>query len=124
MVFCNRTHAGRRLAGLLMPHTSRTDVIVMALPRGGVPVGAEVADALKVPLDVLIVRKLGVPGQEELAMGAIASGGVRELNHTRLLTLWESPARNSERRPGGSEKNSCVASVSIAAASQRLKFAA
>jgi putative phosphoribosyl transferase len=80
MRFRNRRDAGRRLAGKLSEYAGRNDLIVLALPRGGVPVGAEVADALGVPLDVFLVRKLGVPGREELAMGAIASGGVRVMN--------------------------------------------
>jgi putative phosphoribosyl transferase len=80
MRFRDRTDAGQRLAGQLRGYSGRDDVIVLALPRGGVPVGAEVAKALGAPLDVFLVRKLGVPGHEELAMGAIASGGVRVLN--------------------------------------------
>lgn len=76
----NRDTAGRQLAGELRHLAHRDDVIVLGLPRGGVPVAAQVAHALGAPLDVLVVRKLGVPGQEELAMGAIASGGVRVLN--------------------------------------------
>jgi predicted phosphoribosyltransferase len=80
MVFRNRTDAGRALARRLRPYANRPDVLILALPRGGVPVAYEVALALHVPLDVFLVRKLGVPGQEELAMGAIASGGVRVLN--------------------------------------------
>jgi putative phosphoribosyl transferase len=79
--FPNRRDAGRELAQELLKYKSRSDVIVLALPRGGVPVAYEVALALKVPLDIWIVRKLGLPGQEELAIGAIASGGVRILNH-------------------------------------------
>src|SRR5688500_6788463 len=75
--FANRYDAGRRLAEALAHYRGRDDVLVVALPRGGVPVGYEVARALGVPLDVMQVRKLGVPGHEELAMGAIASGGVR-----------------------------------------------
>jgi predicted phosphoribosyltransferase len=80
MRFRDRHDAGRRLASMLDEYAGRDDVIVLALPRGGVPVGAEVANALRAPLDVFLVRKLGVPGREELAMGAIASGGVRVLN--------------------------------------------
>jgi erythromycin esterase-like protein/predicted phosphoribosyltransferase len=79
-VFRDRRDAGRALAGLLGHHQGRDDVIVLGLPRGGVPVAYEVATALGAPLDVFIVRKLGVPGHEELAMGAIASGGVVVLN--------------------------------------------
>jgi predicted phosphoribosyltransferase len=74
--FRNRTEAGRALAQELRAYANRDDVIVLALPRGGVPVAFEVAHALHAPLDVFMVRKLGVPGHEELAMGAIASGGV------------------------------------------------
>ncbi len=77
--FSNRTEAGRALAARL-GHLSGENVIVLALPRGGVPVGAEIARALHVPLDVFNVRKLGVPWHDELAMGAIAAGGVRVLN--------------------------------------------
>jgi len=80
MLFVNRRHAGSVLAGLLKHYAEQHDVLVLALPRGGVPVGFEVAQALNAPLDVFVVRKLGVPGQEELAMGAIATGGVRVLN--------------------------------------------
>src|SRR3979411_2706908 len=78
--FQGRGDAGRVLASLLQHYRGRGDVIVLALPRGGVPVAYEVARALGAPLDVFLVRKLGVPGHEELAMGAIASGGVIVLN--------------------------------------------
>jgi putative phosphoribosyl transferase len=78
--FRDRHDAGRRLADDLREYANRPDVIVLALPRGGVPVGYEVAMALGAPLDVFVVRKLGLPWQEELAMGAIASGGVRVLD--------------------------------------------
>jgi len=78
--FRNRTEAGELLARKLRGYAHRPDVIVLALPRGGVPVARVVARHLRAPLDVFIVRKLGVPGHEELAMGAIASGGVRVLN--------------------------------------------
>jgi len=81
MVFRDRTHAGQLLAGTLMKYAGRDDVVVLGLPRGGVPVAFEVATRLHAPLDVIVVRKLGVPGWEELAMGAIASGGVRVINH-------------------------------------------
>src|SRR5262249_8228021 len=77
--FTNRTEAGRLLAQKLEKFANRNDVIVLGLPRGGVPVAYEVAKHLNAPLDVFIVRKLGVPGFEELAAGAIASGGVRVL---------------------------------------------
>jgi predicted phosphoribosyltransferase len=78
--FRNRNDAGRQLAEKLAAYADRPDVLVLALPRGGVPVGYEVARAIGAPLDVFLVRKLGVPGYEELAMGAVASGGVRVLN--------------------------------------------
>ena len=80
MLFRNRSEAGRLLAGHLKSYADRADVVVLALPRGGVPVAFEVAEVLRAPLDVFVVRKLGVPGQEELAMGAIATGGVRVTN--------------------------------------------
>ena len=80
--FADRQEAGRLLAGRLQPFAGRVrDVVVLGLPRGGVPVAFEVAHALRLPLDVYVVRKLGAPGFEELAMGAIASGGIRVLNH-------------------------------------------
>jgi predicted phosphoribosyltransferase len=78
--FRNRTDAGRQLAEKLAAYANQPDVLVLALPRGGVPVGFEVAHALGAPLDVFLVRKLGVPGYEELAMGAVATGGLRVLN--------------------------------------------
>jgi predicted phosphoribosyltransferase len=80
MLFRDRSDGGRELARELMAYANRDDVLVLALPRGGVPVAFEVAQALHAPLDVFIVRKLGVPGHEELAMGALATGGVRVLN--------------------------------------------
>ena len=79
--FRDRAEAGDLLAARLVELADHDDVVVLALPRGGVPVGYEVAKSLRVPLDVFVVRKLGVPGHEELAMGAIASGGVRLINH-------------------------------------------
>src|SRR5947208_9154200 len=85
--FPNREEAGRLLAEKLEKYAGRNDVIVLALPRGGVPVAIEVAQRLGVPLDVFVVRKLGVPGHEELAMGAIASGGIRVLNEDVLYVL-------------------------------------
>jgi predicted phosphoribosyltransferase len=78
--FCDRSDAGRRLAEKLSDYANRQDVLVLALPRGGVPVAFEVACSLGAPLDVFVVRKLGVPGHEELAMGAVATGGIRVLN--------------------------------------------
>ena len=78
--FEDRREAGRALAARMRPYAGRSDVVVLALPRGGVPVAFPVAEALDAPLDLFLVRKLGTPGHRELAMGAIASGGVRVLN--------------------------------------------
>ncbi|HEX4590407.1 MAG TPA: phosphoribosyltransferase [Gemmataceae bacterium] len=87
MIFHDRRDAGRQLAAKLSDLAGRRDLIVLALPRGGVPVGFEVARALGAPLDLFLVRKLGVPGREELAMGAIASGGVRFVNQDVVRAL-------------------------------------
>jgi putative phosphoribosyl transferase len=87
MRFHDRSHAGRLLAERLEPYAGREDVVVLALPRGGVPVGYEIAKALGAPLDVFVVRKLGLPGQEELAMGALASGGTRVVNEELVARL-------------------------------------
>jgi predicted phosphoribosyltransferase len=87
MLFQNRFEAGRLLASKLRHLANRSDLVVLALPRGGVPVGFEVARELNAPLDVFVVRKLGVPGQKEFAMGAIASGGIRILNEDVVQTL-------------------------------------
>jgi putative phosphoribosyl transferase len=76
----NRSKAGRELAKALQPYANRPNVLILALPRGGVPVAYEVAKALNIPLDLMLVRKLGLPGHEELAVGAIATGGIRVLN--------------------------------------------
>jgi predicted phosphoribosyltransferase len=86
-MFRDRADAGRQLATRLTPYAHRAGVVVLGLPRGGVPVAAEVADRLGAPLDVFVVRKLGVPGHEELAMGAIASGGARVLNDEIVARL-------------------------------------
>ncbi len=85
--FHDRSDAGRRLAERLTSHASDPDLLVLALPRGGVPVAVEVANALHAPLDVFVVRKLGVPGHAELALGAIASGGVRVINEDVVGSL-------------------------------------
>lgn len=89
MRFKNRAEAGRLLAQKLQHYANKPDVLVLALPRGGVPVAAEIAHALGAPIDVFIVRKLGAPGQKELAMGAIATGGVQVLNDdvVRLMRI-------------------------------------
>ena len=90
-LFANRFEAGRTLAELLQIYRNRPDVLVLALPRGGIPVGYQVAQELGVPLDVFLVRKLGVPGHAELAMGAIASGGVRVLSRQLIENLGIPP---------------------------------
>lgn len=90
--FSDRSEAGRLLAGELLRYDLPSNVIVLALPRGGVPIGAEVAHALGAPLDVVIVRKLGVPTQPELAMGAIAGGSFRVLDHELIAELGISRA--------------------------------
>lgn len=87
LLFQDRTDAGRQLAEKLDAYIGREGVIVLALPRGGVPVAYEVAQALQAPLDIFLVRKLGLPGHEELAMGAIASGGVRILNQEMINAM-------------------------------------
>src|SRR5438105_15783723 len=86
-IFHDRHHAGQVLARQLIRYAKRNDVLVLGLPRGGVPVAYEVARALGAELDTFLVRKLGVPGQEELAMGAIAAGGVRVLNEEIVQAL-------------------------------------
>jgi putative phosphoribosyl transferase len=101
--FRDRVDAGRQLASRLTPHAGRDDVVVLALPRGGVAVAYEVARALGVSLDVFVVRKLGVPGHEELAMGAIASGGVRVLHDPVVRQIrdagkWIEAATEREQR--------------------------
>ena len=87
MIFKDRRDAGRQLAARLPHYADRKDVVVLALPRGGVPVGYEVARKLNAPLDIFLVRKLGVPGHEELALGAIASGGVKVVNQDLVIYL-------------------------------------
>ncbi len=106
--FRDRSEAGELLAERLCEYENRPETLVLALPRGGVPVGFEIATRLHLPLDVFVVRKLGVPGQRELAMGAIASGGVRVLNENVLRAMpyaagavaevTEQEAREVERR--------------------------
>jgi predicted phosphoribosyltransferase len=90
--FRDRCQAGRFLSKSLAEYRDQPDVIVLALPRGGIPVGYEVARALHAPLDVFVVRKLGAPGQEELAMGAIATGGVRVIND-EVVRILQIPPR-------------------------------
>ena len=92
MIFRDRSEAGRRLAEVLARrYPERSGMVVLALPRGGVPVAHEVAKALRVPMDIFLVRKLGLPGHEELAMGAIASGGARVLNQELVVALGIAP---------------------------------
>ncbi|MGA8185708.1 MAG: phosphoribosyltransferase family protein, partial [Terriglobia bacterium] len=86
-MFQNRTEAGQKLASKLSAYFAQTDVLVLALPRGGVPVGCAVARALQAPVDVFVVRKLGVPWNPELAMGAVATGGVRVLEQKTVRSL-------------------------------------
>ena len=111
MLYADRSHAGQALADALRSYAGRSDVIVLALPRGGVPVASRVAEALEAPLDVFLVRKLGFPGNEEFAMGAIASGGVRVLNETVLdryavpEALVEAVVRREERELARRERS-------------------
>jgi putative phosphoribosyl transferase len=90
-MFTDRHDAGRMLAGMLTSYRDRDDVVVLGLPRGGLPVSWEIATALHAPIDVLVVRKLGVPGHEEYAMGAIASGGQRVVDHETVRQLRITP---------------------------------
>lgn len=94
--FLDRYDAGRRLAAALSRYADQPDLLILGLPRGGVPVAYEVARALRALLDVFLVRKLGFPGHEELAMGAIASGGVRILDR-QLIQMYGVPAEVIER---------------------------
>ena len=94
--FQDRREAGKALASALMSYAGRSDVVVLALPRGGVPVAVEVAEALGVPLDLFLVRKLGAPRHRELAMGAIASGGVRVMNDDVVRWYGITPAEIEE----------------------------
>jgi predicted phosphoribosyltransferase len=94
--FLDRYDAGRRLAEALSSYADQPDLLILALPRGGVPVAYEVARALHAPFDVFLVRKLGFPGHPELAMGAIATGGVRILDR-QLIRMYDVPAEAIER---------------------------
>jgi predicted phosphoribosyltransferase len=96
MPFLDRRAAGQALASRLASYADRADILVLALPRGGVPVAFEVARTLGAPLDVFLVRKLGAPGHEELALGAIASGGVRVLNDDLVRRLRITPSEIAE----------------------------
>ncbi len=96
MVFPDRSAAGRMLGARLVPFANEKPLLVLALPRGGVPVAFEVATALHAPLDVFLVRKLGFPGREELAIGAIATGGARLLNAAIIRSLYLPPEQVEE----------------------------
>jgi putative phosphoribosyl transferase len=91
MIFTDRREAGRELASKLREYAKRADVVVLALPRGGVPVAFEVAEVLDAPLDIFVVRKIGMPGQPEFAIGAIASGGVRVMSED-IVRMYGVPA--------------------------------
>lgn len=101
--FEDRAHAGQLLANLLAPYRGRPDVVVLALPRGGVPVAIEVATALQVPLDVMVVQKIGAPGVREFVLGAIAPGGVVALNDDALGLCLDTPEFRSEAIREGME---------------------
>ena len=119
--FRDRTDAGRQLAAKLTEYSDRRDLLVLGLPRGGIPVAFEVARALHAPLDVYVVRKLGVPGHEELAMGAIAGGGILIINDAVVQTLGippeivariaESEHRELERRESAYRGNRLPAEI-------------
>src|SRR5881227_2759490 len=123
MQFEDRAEAGRFLAQALQSYRGRKDVIVLALPRGGVPVGYEVARSLGAPLDVFVVRKLGVPGYSELAMGAIASGGIRVLNEDVVAALGPRRRKRSSWWPRPSWRN-CIRARSATATIGRRRICA
>lgn len=111
-LFRDRADAGRQLATHLTSYAGRPDVLVLALPRGGVPVAFEVSQSLNVTLDVVLVRKLGVPGHEELALGAIATGGIRVLNEDVVrLPLKEANVTRVLVQSQADNSNRCVADV-------------
>ena len=124
MIFRNRQDAGRRLASRLKAYANREDVIVLGVPRGGVPVAFEVASALNLPLDVFVLRKLGVPGHEELAFGAIGSGGVRVLDQELVEVLGLSDLVIGTRARGKKPQSSLAGNKSIAASEPRWIYAA
>lgn len=101
--FEDRSHAGRVLADLLAPYRRRRDVVVLALPRGGVPVALEIAKALEAPLDVMVVQKIGAPRLREFVLGAIAPGGVVALNDDGLSLCFDTPEFRSEAIREGME---------------------
>lgn len=101
--FEDRAHAGRLLADQLTPYRSRPDIVVLGLPRGGVPVAFEVATALEAPLDVMVVQKIGAPGLREFVLGAIAPGGVVALNDEALSLCLDTPAFRTEAIREGME---------------------
>src|SRR5213080_2240593 len=124
MLFRDRREAGRRLADHLLEYRGRPDVLVLGLPRGGVPVAFEVARALHASLDVLVVRKLGLPGHEELAMGAIASGGILVLNPEVIealgvpMALIRSAAAREQAELERRERNAAAIVVAVPVASE------
>ena len=120
--FADRHEAGRILAERLTGYAHQRDVIVLGIARGGVPVGFEIAKTLALRFDVFVVRKLGLPGHEELAMGAIASGGIRVLNSkvlNQLSNVEKSPPRSYRKRRTGVEKTGAAISGRTRASSDR-----
>jgi Phosphoribosyl transferase domain len=126
-LFRDRREAGRLLAEKLAANANRPDVLVLALPRGGVPVAYEVARGLAAPLDVFVVRKLGVPGYEELAMGAIATGGVRVLNDQLVEHLGISEQTSSKLFPASESQPASArhrhAPIAVSSALLRRRYA-
>ena len=117
--FRDRSEAGRLLAERLREYAGRDDVVVLGLPRGGVPVAFEIARALDAPLDMFLVRKLGVPGHEELAFGAIATGGMRVLNKQVLEHARDALPSGSRRSTPRSGASSSAANAPTAASGHR-----
>jgi putative phosphoribosyl transferase len=114
MIFANRSEAGLSLSWRLTKYADRNDVVILGIPRGGVPVAFEVARALNLPLDIFLLRKLGIPGHEELAFGAIASGESEFLTQ-RFFERWESPITSSRPLPLRNKRNCDGARISIEA---------
>ncbi len=121
-IYADRADAGRVLARLLSNIRATPGALLLALPRGGVPVGFEISQRLNLPLDVLIVRKLGVPGREELAMGAIASGDLVVLNQPVIRALHLSARRHSVESSNASGLRSRAANSSFEAAARLPMF--
>ena len=123
MFFRDRSEAGEKLAEALRAYAYRPDAVVLGLPRGGVPVAYEVARALHAPLDVFLVRKLGVPGYEELAMGAIAGDGVRVLND-EVVRAWAFRSKRLRQSSRSSSRSLTGAPGSIGTTGRLPTFAA